>query len=428
MTTRAAANNKMGKLYAGLSDIERARLLARLWREKNGAELDRLREAIPDDRAGKGYNQALAALRGLNSAFVVYQLIGLRTGFDRDYFAVHALTLGAHMEDAARDVLMSVSELFTYPMTQSERAAIVKRERATLFAVDDWADLIWGEEGLRPELQALMTEFYEPYTHTEMSKEERLDIERRYTARVVEEVRAAIARGELPKPRKAPQDATIHADADTLWLPHGALTDWATGTTEATYPVTAGDAAPILGFFTWSSMPCEVFPDNDAERVRAKRAKLRDVLLRIARYDLHIPQDKLDKLSVEPARSEREWTRASDYEAKLWQASDDHMTKPEPFRAVMQTFAERQATLRVLTDIIETLQAEIFGGEDPLDTRARELLDSAREAAKQAGDALSVYRKLPTDSAEPWPEPDNEAVYAHLRPLYERHIRAGAPE
>src|SRR5215211_7505145 len=101
MTTKAN-NRKMGNLYAGLSDTERARLLARYWREHNDAELDRLRDSIPDDRAGHAYNQALAALRGLNSAFVVYQLIYLRTGFDRDFFAFYTLQLRGHQEDAAR--------------------------------------------------------------------------------------------------------------------------------------------------------------------------------------------------------------------------------------------------------------------------------------------------------------------------------------
>lgn len=431
MATRATTNNKMGKLYAGLSDIERARLLARYWREHNKAELDRLRDSIPDERAGKGYNQALAALRGLNSAFVVYQLTGLRTGFERDQFLFHALSLSEHRQDAARDVLMSLCDLLSYPVTQSEYAAAVKRERATLLAVDDWADLIWGEEGLRPELAALMAEYYEPYAHNEMSSEERLDIERRYTARVVEEVRAAIDRGELPKPRKAPKDATIHAGDDTIWLPDGTLSDWAKGTTEATYPVTAGDVSPVLGFFTCSTMPCEVLPDSESERARERRSKLRDALMRIARHSLGIPQDILDSLSFEPVRTEREWKRATDYEAKLWKASDHRLDKPDDaYRAVMRTFAERKATLRMLTDIIETLQAEIFGGEDPLDTRARELLEDAWEASKAPEQLLSVYRKMPLAPGvtEPWPELENEAVSTQFRAHYEQHIRTGAPE
>lgn len=432
MATRATTNNKMGKLYAGLSDIERARLLARYWREHNKAELDRLRESIPDDRAGKAYNEALAALRGLNSAFVVYQLIGLRTGFDRDFFAFNTLSIRAHQEDAAREVLMSLSDLLSYPMTQSEYAAAVKRARETVLAVDDWADFIWGEEGLRPELQALMTEYHDPYSHNTMSQEEREALLTRYYARVSEEVRAAIDRGELPKSRKAPKDATIPADADTIWLPDGALSDWAKGTTEATYPVTAGDVSPVLGFFTCSTMPCEVFPDSESERVRARRTKLRDVLIRIGRHSLNIPKDILDSLNLEPVRNEREWKRATDYEAKLWKSSNTKLDRPhEAIRSIMRQFAERKATLRVLTDIIETLQAEIFGDEDPLDERTRELLANAWEGIEAPEQLLTIYQRMPLAPGvtEPWPSLDDATLMpAQLRSQYEHHIRTGAPE
>jgi len=430
MTAQSTTNNKLGKLYAGLSEIERARLLARLWREKNGAELDRLRTSVPDDRAGKAYNEALAALRGLNSAFVLYQFMYLRTGFDRDFFAFHTLQIPHHEEGSARDVLNRLSDLLSYPVTQSEYTALVKRERATLLAVEDWADLIWGEEDLRPELQGLMTEYHDPYSYNEMSAEEREALLARYYARVGEEVRAAIDRDELPKPRKAPKSASIHATPDTIWLPAGALSDWAKGTTEETYPVTAGDAAPAIELFHGSTMKCEVLPDSEAGQVKARRAKLRDVLLQIGRYSLHIPQDRLDSLSFEPTRNEREWRRASDFVATLWKASDDGLNRDEALRSLMTEFAGRKATLRVLTDIIGTLQREIFGDEDSLDTDARKLLENAWESAKPTEEVLSLFHKMPLAPGvtEPWPELDDEAVYAQLRPFYEQHIRAGAQE
>src|SRR6185295_5221553 len=97
-----------------------------------------------------------------------------------------------------------------------------------------------------------------------------------------------------------------------------------------------------------------------------------------------IPQDALERLSFEPAQSEREWNRASDYVATLWKLSDKRIERDETLRSLMTQFGERKATLRVITDIIETLQREIFGGEDPLDIHVREMLASAWEAAERA--------------------------------------------
>lgn len=418
MATKAS-DRKMSDLYAGLEPIERARLLARLWRGKKGAELDRLRAAVPDDRAGRAYNEALAVLRGVNSGFVIVSMIEARTGFERDYFALVAANVRGYREDAARATLSTLIDLIVYPLTQSEYAAIVKRERATLLYVPDWADLMWDESGLRPELEALMVEFVGPYSRGEVSEDERDAWLERYYARVVGEVRAAISRGELPKPRPP------KGHAGELWLPDGALSDWAKGTTEATYPVHAMNAAPALEFFLGYAMRCDVFPDNELERVRAGRAKLREALVRLGHYELHIPEDKLARLSLEPVRSDREREKASDYAASLWAVADNRIERGEALRALMRTFGERKAALRALTDTLDLLQRNVFGGEDPLDEDARPMLAAAWEAAEAAERSMSVYRGIPTEGDEPWPELESEAVYKLMREKYEGYMRGG---
>jgi len=429
MTTKVSAR-KLDGMYEALMPLERARLLARFWRDKNPAELDRLRSAIPDERAGRAYNEALAILRGINSGFVVRGIESLINGFERDGFAVFTVNWRGYQQDTAHDTLSALIDLIAYPVTESEYAAIVKRERTTLRHVGDWSDLIWGEDGIRPELQAIMAEFYEPYTYGEMSEEEREAWLERYTARVIEEVRAAIARGELPKPRKAPKDAT-NAEPGDLWLPDGALSDWAKGTTEATYPIHAMDAAPVLEFFLGSFMRCEVFPDSELERVKAGRAKMREALTRIARIELDVPKETLEGLSFEPVLSERERSKRSDLVAGLWaasDASDDRLKSRQALRFLLTTFAARKAELRALTDIIETFQRETFGGEDPFDPRGREMLERAWEAMRHTEASLSSYPRLPpiAGDTEPWPPAfDEEASYTEVRSQYEEYIRRG---
>src|SRR5215207_7038809 len=75
-------------LYASLTPQERARMLARLWREHNGLELDRLRETIPDATAGAAYNRVVTLLRNLNGPMLLASLAALRNGLQADACAL----------------------------------------------------------------------------------------------------------------------------------------------------------------------------------------------------------------------------------------------------------------------------------------------------------------------------------------------------
>ena len=427
MTTKTN-NRKVGNLYAGLSDIERARLLARYWREENSEELERIRNTIPDERAGRAYNEALAALRGLNSPFVTYNLLYIRTGFDRDYFAWNMVQGFDHQIDTARAVLEGLASLIAYPATQSEYAAIVKRERAFLIHVEDWADLIFPahpeQEPLRSELAGIVREYEEADQSDETEKDAYWQ---GYYDRIGNVVRAAIKRGELPKPQKAPKDAL--GGFDGIWLPLGALSDWAYGTTEATYVPIAHAAAPALEFFQ-GLYKWDVRPDNEAAQVKTRREELRLALLRVGRFSLRVPEEKLNALSLEPTLSEQEWKQANDYTATLWEASPREAKREDALRSIMGQYAPRKASFRALAEAIEAVQREIFGGEDALDSTTRQLLDEAQEA--QALADLSLSQRLfgsisSTEEAAPWPEIGEVAqeTYDMQRPHYESIIRVG---
>lgn len=425
MATRATTNNKMGKLYAGLSDIERARLLARYWREHNKAELDRLRDSIPDDRAGKGYNQALAILRGLNSAFVLYGLMLVKVGFERDIFAAWMARGKAERYSDHLPMLWDMWKLVPYPVTESEYRAIVNRERAELTPVNEYASVLW-ENGmpeaiakLRPELAAIMNEYRD-----DMAEAEQDALWDRFYACFTD----AMKRGELPKSKPVPKGTSSKVDADEPWLPEGTLTDWAKGTTLETYEPRGPDwAIPALELFQAIWAKYDIQPDANAERVRARRTELRSVLIGMGQHPLGIEKDKLERLSFDPPKSAREWQKAHDYVQSIW---PQPVKERETFRSLAAQYAGKKAELRVYTDVLAMFQRETFGGEDPLDERGRELVEQAWATARWAEEMWPVLLEsvshLGTDESEPWPpELDNDAYYAELYPQIEARIREG---
>jgi len=204
------------------------------------------------------------------------------------------------------------------------------------------------------------------------------------------------------------------------------LSDWAAGTTAETYrPFGPGFAIPALELFPSPGMNYEILPDAEADRVRARRARLRDALLPLGWMHLGIPAEDLGALSFDPPNTIRERDEARHAVERIWSRSDDVR---ESLRAVAAQFASKTAEFRVLTDVLETLQREAFGGEDPLDPDIRALVEQTRETARWAEELWAVFLDdlAPHDDGEPWPPAlDDGAYYAELRPRYEERLRAG---
>jgi len=421
--TVKTTNRKLGGLYGALSNRERARLLARFWRDGEKTELDRLRESIPDGPAGQAYNEALAILRSLNGALFLYGVMLIKVGFERDIFAAWMAKRAADQYSDHVPILWDMWKLVPYPVTESEYRAIVNRERGKLTPVSEYASELW-ENGmpdaiaeLRPELAAIMREYRE-------------DMEEAVTDALWDRFNACFAdamkRGELPKGKPAPKNTTSTVDPDEPWLPAGVLKDWAKGTTSETYkPHGPGFTIPGLELLQAQWAEYDIQPDAKIEAVKERRAKLRSVLIGIGLHQLRIPKDQLEPLSFDPPKSAEEWQKAHDYVQGIWPYP---VEERETFRSLAAQYAGKKAELRVYTDVLAMFQEEIFGGEDPLDTHGRELLEQAWAAARWAEETWPVLldSAAPLGESEPWPPPlDNDEYYAVLYPQMEQRFREG---
>ena len=415
-------NRKIENMYGGLSDLERARLLARLWREDNFTELDRLREAIPTGQAGDAYNVALNALKGLNGALFVLGLELLNTGFERDMFASAMFMLrNRHYRDM-QWAAGALWELITYPVTESEYRAIIKRHRAELTPLSEYASNFWPGEyastPTRPELLEVLAEYRD-----DMSDEEEEALWNRFYGCFT----VAIARGELPKGKPTPKHQQRLAEKyeDEPWLPSGALHDWAEGTTEATFePLDPNYEIPALELFSSLSGPkYDVSPDSEADTVRERREQIRQACISFGRRTGELSQEQLEKLNFDPSKTARQREKEATYVSSIWPAGRDN-----ELARLEQQYARKKVELRAFTDILATLQSDVFGGEDPLDSLTRTVLEKTLTTAETAKATLPEATELAGASAEirdELPPFDEEAFYAEIRPELERRIREG---
>lgn len=377
MTTRSTTNNKMGKLYAELSPTERVRMLAKLSKAHDTAEIARLRNATPAEHADT-YNRALGLLRVLNGHALDWIAI-FQIGMERDRMRLqHALSEEARHRLAVLS-LYKLWKVVSYPVTESEYRAIVKLERAELESVNNFADLIWDTDNLRPELQAIVQEYRDA---EEPSEAEQEAFWKGYEARIVAAVKAAIKRGELPKPKPAPKDS-VNAEPGDIWLPTGALRDWAEGTTEATYrPHRPGYAVPFLGEVLGGDMGTEwdIRPDSEAEAVKARRELIRDAFL--AMRNVHHDERALLP-SLDPPLTAKDHERAQRIASELHDALDIGRDLAPFVLDVAKTHATHRAQLEDISEAIETIRREDFGGEDPLWPEVRAILEKAQAEARR---------------------------------------------
>jgi hypothetical protein len=408
MTARSTTNNKLDKLYAELSEIERARMQAKLSKAHDTAGMDRLRRATPPEHA-EAYNRALGLLRVLNGHMLDWIAI-FHIGMERDRMRLQHATSVVAQRWLTRATMFNTWRIVPYPVTDSEYRTLVNLERSQPYSVRDYADLIWDRDGLRPELQAIVQEYRDADEPSDAEQQEAFW--KGYENRIAAMVRAAIKRGELPKPKPAPKDAN-NADPGDIWLPTGALKDWADGTTEATYkPLPPSFAVPIIGALD-DGMRTEwdIRPDGEVERVKAQREAIRDVFLDFLRVTI-LRDERASFPSFEPPLTRGERDRACKLADEIKERLEDLADEPAGLALeAAQTHATHRAQLEDLLEAIEIIRRDDFGGEDPLWEEVRTLIARVQAEAERFdenwADALGdVYMRRSLRKAqglEGWP-------------------------
>jgi hypothetical protein len=421
-------------LYASLTPQERARMLARHWREHNGRELDRLRETIPDATAGAAYNRVVTLLRNLNGPMLLAGLAALRNGLEADGFALIALYGCVAARRTAHAHLHRMWRLLAYPVTEREYRTLRDMQRSELWPLDAYAESLAEFDGTEPGLHSavaallqglpehLRREYAEPWKlgdppPTPEAVQDDIRRADEITARIRRLIDAAIKRGELPKPRR---------EDDERCLSIGTLTDWGEGTTTETFePYGPEYHVPALELFGGSCATWEIHPDNDAAVVRTQRKEMRDVLASIVAEAAPLADEELAGLTLEPPQTRAEQERARDDVQRIWPWAT---VEREAFRGLAARTAIRRAELHAYTDVLEHVQNEDFGGEDPLAPEARPFVDAAWESARSVDElwrdiAESLAPHRPEDD-RPWPPTlDDEAYYASIRPGLEQMFR-----
>ncbi len=376
MTAQSTTKTKLDKLYAGLSEIERVRMLAKLSRAHDRVEMDRLRNATPPEQAD-AYNRALGLLRVLNGQVTDWIAL-FQIAMERD-----RLQLQYAISEAARHSLAVLSlsnlwELVPYPVTESEYRAIVKVDRIELRSLNEYMESLWDVGTLRPELREIVQEYRDADEPSDAEKEA---FWKGYEARIAATVRTAIKRGELPKPRRAPKNA-VNEEPGDIWIPAGALTDWAEGTTEETYkPLDPGSCVPILGEVLKGDVAeWEIRSDSEADAVKARREQMRHTFLDL-RAIPRVERKRAPSLDPPLTLNDREGDRKLAEElSRAWSA---HHGLALFALDVAQTHATHRAQLEDITAAIEIVCRDDFGGEAPLWAEVRERLEAAQAEAKR---------------------------------------------
>lgn len=430
----AANDRALNSLYLGLIPLERARLLAKLWREHDTRELNRLRRTIPDDEAGRAYNRAVRIIRQLHGS-TGPTLLALTTGIDLDLWRLlHCYDVAAD-RCRARALCHLLWKLLGYPATEAEHRSLVAIERDEPLPLDAYAELLadrdGDEAGLHPAVAALLRSLPDDLARLQVpddrppgepppEEEWREDVRRaeeiaRRLRRVID---AAVERGELPKPRRT---------AEGLGLAWGVLHDWGEGTTEATYrPFPPAYHVPGLELLEGGAASWDVRPDEEADEIKARRAELLKTLARIVADAWGVEGLDLGAVTLEPPASPAERERAVEDIAGSAPWRIDGVR--DDVRWLTAQHAGRRAELRAYRDVIDQFRQAVFGGEDPLDPLLRALLDDAwatEERFEQAWTAATDWMKpYSVEEDQDWPPPfEDEDRYADARPHLEEHLR-----
>jgi hypothetical protein len=406
-----ANNRKVGTLYASLTPLERARLLARFFREDNQRELDRLRDTIPHATAGAAYNTAIRILRQLHGA-TMPMLLYVKTGIDLDLWRLlHCYDLAADRQ-RARMRCHDLWELLGYPVTANEYHTLLEIERSQPMSLDDYAGFIadtfdadWPGE-LHPAIATWLRDVPGETPDDEALRQVRALLD------------AAIERGELPTPEQT---------NDGPALSWGVLHDWCEQTTPESYrPYPPAFHVPAVELLWCDSAEWDIRPDQEAAVVKARRGALLTTFTGTLDDGGTIDADELAKLTLEPPSTFEEQERAAEAVSEL--APWSIRCVRDDIRTVAQGHAIRRAEVRAYVEAIDRLQRYEFGGEDPLDPLMRALITDTQATEERFEEAWAAVTAATTpwalDEDQGWPPPfEDEAYLERLRPDVERHLR-----
>lgn len=439
MATPARTHRAVAALYAELTPTERARLMARLARAHDTAEMNRLCDATPPAQAA-AYNRALALLRVLNGKVPDWVTI-LHLGMERDRLRLqHVVAEGAHRW-LTRSRLGDAWALVGYPVTEGEYRTLVGLERAEPEPLGAYAEHLAECDGTEPGLNPAVADLLRglppdlarltvpddhppgaPFPPEELAEDvRRADA---IAARLRRLMDAAIRRGELPKPTRKGGEPC---------LPAGALSDWGKGTTPATFePFGPGYHVPALGeLFGGDLADWDVRPDAEADAVRGRRRELRAVFLSLAGA---YGERREAAPALDPPATAAEQRRQRTLAARLsraWHGRDDLAGLA---LAAAQAHAGHRGQFEALAAAVEAIRQGDFGGEDPLWPEVRVALDGALAEAARFRDAWQGANETPlrlglreASGLPPFP-PRGEGALDEPAPLPEGEVDAGGME
>jgi hypothetical protein len=371
-------NDRMAALYAGLSPTERARLMARITREGRYAEMNRVGDSLPEGQADH-YNRRLRILRRLHSPLAP-NLVALLLAAERDEAALLGCLRDIHQARLRHIALCGVWQLFGYPVTEGEYAAIVAMERAepeplAAFAVylaeSDAEDA--RVKGWRPEVLTFQAQ------EADWGEDE-------WEAQALALLHSAIGRGELPAPEHSPGG---------LALPRGVLYEWLAP--DRIYEPFGPDYhVPMVEALGGSILArWELHPDGEADAVRARRERIGEalcwmVLLDPAEWPSIHPPASAEEREASALQIQERWPwrlEAEEQRARLLHIGAGH--------------AQWRGALGAHLTMLGEIQAEVFGGEDPLPGHCREVLGQAEAAYARVGELWAMAGDALHDSE--WP-------------------------
>ncbi|MBI4302172.1 MAG: hypothetical protein HY664_06170 [Chloroflexi bacterium] len=394
------------KLEVGtrLTPLERARLMARLCREENEAEMARIRDSVPWEHT-KAYNRAVHVLaRLVNPGALLVELV-LKSA-ECDMLLLNNLLSLRYEQQSRRYALHEFWQLLGYPITESEYRALIETERGQLELLDDFARYITDTFSVDdagevcPPVATWLGEVPEDTGDDEALRQVRAIID------------GAVEGGELPQPKSMRKPA----------LPWGTLSNWLhRKDATACEPYPPDYYVPALEFLGALMARWDVRPDSEAAAVNARRDEIVNVLAYVAGLSLE------RGLDPRPHKSEAQRRRA----LKKMEPMNPWLPYNQTVEA-MQALGRRHGHLRnhlqVLNEVLEAIRREDFGGEDPLLPVVRSLLAQAQKELEDFAEwwQLAGERFGMAASGDKWPAihdfqgEDREELHAKYMALFQR--------
>lgn len=368
----SATGKKLEKLYAGLGPKEIRRMMAKLSREHKPDEMNRLGRAISMDHAAL-YNRGLKLLRVANGTALDW--IGLtKLGMERDRLRFQTFVREAAMLSHLRYQFNQLWKIIPYPVTESEYRAIVKRDRAELWTLDEYLERLieWGHPKLNPTVAA----YLERETEDNAGDEDEETSWQSTYAGVRAIIDDAIKKGELPKPKRRDGEPA---------LPLGVLADWGEGTTEETYTLSyPGAHVPMLALLDGDlNTEWDIRPDSEADAVKERRSA---ILKNFPILPGHPEEPKASIPNLDPPLTKKELEQSEALARSLSEESESWAALAELAYDAALSHAEHRSMFEGIREALEIVQRDDFYGEDPLFPEIRAQLDAAQEEADRFPD------------------------------------------